>query len=367
MNRFTADNELIKKNGRGSVFEGCFPMYFTGSGVEISVKSSELYVELDSDYETYEPIVSVIIDGERILRFTPQKGVGKYLIFRAMDGNKPKHVRITKDVQAMPEDPKHKLIFRAFECDGSLEKLPEHKLKIEFIGDSITSGEGLIGPQSLEDWISYCFDSVNNYSNLISTELDADYRVISQSGWGVKCSWDNDPERTLPLIYEKVCGTCRALKDTGFNPFGEYDFSWKPDFVLINLGTNDGGSYSQPEHKNPVTGETFKNRLLPDGKRDPECVKRFEDALVDFLKMVRKHNPDSQIIWNYGICSPYLERDIREAIDAYLSETNDDKLSFLLIPQNTPEQVGARWHPGKSAHRMMADMLIAKIKEIKKD
>lgn len=364
MNRFTADNELIKKNGRGKVFDGCFPMYFTASGVEANVKSSELWVELDSDYDVYEPIVSIIIDGVRVLRFTPQKGVGKYMIFRAMNAEKAKHVRITKDVQSMPEDSKHHLIFRAFECDGELEKLPEKNLKLEFVGDSISSGEGLIGPQSLEDWISYCFDSVNNYSNLVSNELNADYRVISQSGWGVNCSWDNNPERTIPLIYEMTCGTCESLRNTGFAPFDAYDFSWQPDAVIVNLGTNDAGAYSQPEYKNEKTGATFKNKVLENGKRDPESVKGFEQALIGFLHMLRKNNPNAPILWCYGVCSHVIDSDITEAIDSYVAETGDKKVFYLSLPQNTQEQIGARWHPGVLAHKMMAELVVAKLKEI---
>lgn len=364
MNRFNADNNLIKKIGRGKVFDGCFPMFFTASGVEANVKSTELWVELESDYEVYEPIVSVLIDGVRVMRFTPQKGVGKYMIYRAMNGEKGKHVRVTKDVQSMPEDEKHMLVFRAFECDGELEKIPDRNLKLEFVGDSISSGEGLIGPQSLEDWISWCFDSVNNYSNLVADALNADYRVVSQSGWGVNCSWDNNPERTIPAIYEKTCGTCSALKETGFDPFGANDFSWQPDVVIVNLGTNDAGAYSQPEYKNEKTGATFKNKMLENGKRDPESVKAFEKALVDFLHMLRKNNPNAHIIWCYGVCSHVIDDDITEAIDIYLKETADKKLSFLSLPTNTPEQVGARWHPGVLAHRMMADLVTDKIKEL---
>ncbi|HCI84582.1 MAG TPA: GDSL family lipase, partial [Lachnospiraceae bacterium] len=43
---------------------------------------------------------------------------------------------------------------------------PEASLTIEFVGDSITSGEGSCGAQMEEDWISPYFGVENNYARM---------------------------------------------------------------------------------------------------------------------------------------------------------------------------------------------------------
>ena len=62
--------------------------------------------------------------------------------------------------------------------------MPEPKYRLEFVGDSITSGEGTVGAIYEEDWISAFFSAENTYPRMVADALSAEYRVISQSGWG---------------------------------------------------------------------------------------------------------------------------------------------------------------------------------------
>ncbi len=57
-------------------------------------------------------------------------------------------IRFLKEVQPMREDEKKCLLIHGVECDGELEKL-EKKCRIEFVGDSLSSGEGLGGSAKL--------------------------------------------------------------------------------------------------------------------------------------------------------------------------------------------------------------------------
>ena len=85
--------------------------------------------------------------------------------------------------------------------------MPERNLKIEFIGDSITSGEGATSARKRKlNWISMFFSAENNYAVMVSRALNADIRVSSQSGWGVCCGWNNDPNSAIPPIYGQLCG-----------------------------------------------------------------------------------------------------------------------------------------------------------------
>ncbi len=364
MNVFDAGSTLVKKNGRGSVVDGCFPMFTTGSGVEADIKAGAAYAYLEAGFDSHEPWISVLIDGERIQRLPLEKGENRILLFRNMNPDEVKHVRITKDVQAIPDDAGHYCVFERIETDGTLCEYEKRPIKLEFIGDSITTGEGIIGAKKLNDWVAFCLDSVQNYTNLTAEALNADYNVISQSGWGVTSAWNNDPNGALPKIYTKTCGSCNALKDR-FNSLSEHDFStFAPDVIVINLGTNDCGSLDQPEFKDPATGETFKNVKGADGQPDKMTSDRFVRTAKAFLETLHEKNPSSKLLWAYGIYSLMFWNEIKTAIEEFKKDHPDAKVYTLEFPAMTDEQAGARFHPGPLAHRMMAEMLTEKIKDI---
>lgn len=78
-----------------------------------------------------------------------------------------------------------------------------------YVGSSGIEKTRLIAEQE-GHWISMWFGAVDNDTAMTAGNLNADYRVISQSGWGVLTAWDNNPYRNIPDIYEKVCGLIRS-------------------------------------------------------------------------------------------------------------------------------------------------------------
>ena len=56
------------------------------------------------------------------------------------------------------------ILIHSLKTDGEFDKVEEKSMNIEFIGDSITSGEGSIGAKKEDDWISMWFTSHNNYA-----------------------------------------------------------------------------------------------------------------------------------------------------------------------------------------------------------
>ena len=78
---------------------------------------------------------------------------------------------------------------------------------------------------------------------------------------------------------------------------------WQPDFVIINLGTDDSVAFHQPEWKEEETGKTWKQRINLKGQFEPEDIKRFVQKVIEFLITLRKCNAKAEIIWAYGIYS----------------------------------------------------------------
>jgi lysophospholipase L1-like esterase len=355
----------LKVHGRTTGCLSPLTLFWTGSAVELNAKGSELWIEVEVDYEIYEPWISVVINTFPVSRQMLNAGRYWICVFRGMNENAVKNVRIIKDVQAMSGDPGCSLQIHAVKFDGEFLPVEDKPYRFEFIGDSITSGEGSIGAKAEEDWISMWFSAIDNYSTLTAEALNAEYRIISQSGWGVLTSWDNNLHANIPEYYEKVCGILTGEKNEALGAFKENDFdSWQPDVVVVNLGTNDGGAFYSPQWKDEVTGETHKQRLNEDGTFNEKDLKSFEMAAVNFLIKLRKYNKSAHIIWAYGMIGIPMMPAIYRAALTYIKKTGDRKVSVFQLPNTNDETVGARNHPGKLAHEKAAKELTWHIKEI---
>lgn len=135
----------------------------------------------------------------------------------------------------MPDEPDHFLQITALGVrDGEFLPLPAPAYRLEFIGDSITSGEGAIGAKQEEDWVSAFFSAVPHYARLTAEALGAEWRIISQSGWGLLSGWDNDPRHRVMDYYEQVCGVAAGAHNAALGARQPYDFAaWPADAVII--------------------------------------------------------------------------------------------------------------------------------------
>ena len=149
-------------------------LFWTGSALELNLRATELWVSFDSSYMVFENWVDVMVNGALIQRFMVPKGRSEICIFRGMDRNMTRNVRIVRDTQAMHLDPRNSLSICSLITDGVFDDVPEPALKLEFIGDSLTSGEGLTGAQDYLEWNPGCFSAVHTYEYLTCEMLDAE-------------------------------------------------------------------------------------------------------------------------------------------------------------------------------------------------
>ena len=354
------DASQIRIIGRTGKNRNPAVLYWTGSRMVLRVTGSELWVKLTASYHTFEPWINLLINGVSVSRRMVMPGTGWICLFRGMDPQKEKTVELVKETQAMSQEPDQLLAVWAIRTDGELLDVPEKKYRLEFIGDSITSGEGGIGSTQETEWISMWFSAVDNYACMTAQALDAEYHVVSQSGWGVLSGWNNDPHGNIPSCYDQVCGV--QAQEEAKQP---WDFSsWQPDAVIINLGTNDGGAFHSPAYTDPKTGETFCQRCLEDGSMNPADRERFVQAVIRFLYQIRRHNPAAKLVWVYGMIDTFMEEAILDALDRFKKESGDLEASYLRLPAVTQETVGARSHPGHMAHRQAASALTEYLRTI---
>ncbi|MBO5166372.1 MAG: GDSL family lipase [Lachnospiraceae bacterium] len=354
-----------KLHGRTDTTQYPLPLFWNGSAIEVNVTGTELWIDIDVDFDFHEPWVGTSIDGAVMSRQMLMPGSYSICLFRNMTQEPVKNVRFFRELQAMSEDNACHVLIRGFQTDGEFSPVADKPIKLEFIGDSITSGEGTYGAKGDYPWITMFMSSSKHYATMTGEALNADIRLISQGGWGVLCGWDNDPRHSIPTRYEAICGLAEGefneqLGAQKPNPFDQ----WQPDAVIVNLGTNDASAFEQPAFTVPETGEVFKQRKNEDGSFNTEDVARFEKAVVDFLYMLRRNNPNSHIVWTYGMLGYNLSLPIAHAVSTYRAETGDNKAYFLQLPNTTEETIGSRFHPGVKSHERASKVLIEYLQEL---
>ncbi len=369
-------NELpyYKVHGRTNGSVNPLTAFWGDSGLEINVRARELWVTINSDYTFFEPWIDIIIDGVRRQKFMLQKGEQRICVYRcpglqSAEELPVRNVKIFRGTPAMPLD--HRTLFQivSLETDGEFYPLPERNTKIEFIGDSITSGEGATGGLPDEGWYPETFDIVKSYPFMTGELLNADIQLFSQSGWGFFCSWYGNQKEVLPPFYEETCSLVSGKHMEGLGAKEKWDFEKeKTDVVVINLGTNDAGAFSSDNHLVAESMGTLNEMNVDEaGNILPELRARMKERVISFLKTVRKNNKDAFIIWGYGMLSSsntdidkQMADLLTESVENYAQETNDKKVMYLKLPMTADEDMGSRGHPGEAAHKKVA-MLLAKV------
>ena len=350
------DKNKIKISGRTTECLDPLCLVWTGSSVEFLVCASEFKILIEGPFETYENWIAIEINGEVISRRMVSCEKEWVTVFRMMNTENPVRVRIIKEVQAFESDKEHRLNIYEIETDGELLAVPEGKMKIEFIGDSINSAEGCIGARCENDWIAQFFSHTNSYPYMVGKALDADIQVISQSGWGVYASWDCNCNNVIPKYYDGICSLMpKGFFDVhGFHNKWDFD-KWQPDVIIINLGTNDDGAFHNEDCENSSV-------LQMEGDSYRECDRlKVRDAMIEFLKKVRLNNSGADIYWAFGILGNGMVPTIHEAISMYKDESGDEKVGYIDLPNTQENEFGSRSHPGKPAHKNAAEKIIKEI------
>ena len=307
--------------------------------IEMNVEGTEVWVKVSAEFENFEPWIQILVDGSPSQRIMLNKGEYNICVFRNMEPGNVRNIRILKDTPAFPTDEKAVLQILEVHTDGKFLPLKPAALKMEVIGDSITSGEGCSGAGKEMTWNSFCFNAVDNYAYMVAEELGAVYNCISQSGWGVFCSWEGDEQQAIPLYYEQVCGLLTGERNKELGAFEKWDFhKFQPDIVVVNLGTNDGS-----------------------GTRDMEKI---ENAVKGFLKKIRTCNPECYILWCYGMLGDGICPTLQKAVWNYKMKSGDEHVEFVKLPDTREGEFGSRQHPGHKSHEKTAKILAEKIRRI---
>ena len=341
------------------------PLFWTGSGVELWTNSSCLWFELETGYDRCEEWIRIEVDGFCLQRMLLERGKRKVCAYRNLPMDKVRRVRLLKEVQPMREDEGKYLLLHGISCDGKLQGVPKKACRIEFVGDSLSAGEGLGGGTELLQGGTAAFGLEGHYALAVAEHFQADFRILAESGWGAHCSCYNDPIRIMPRYYEQICGTVTGERNRELGAFEKNDFmAWQPDVVVVNLGSNDGFALEQPAWVDPQDGTVHKQRENAYGGLEEHSAKQFEASVVSFLKKLRRCNENAYLLWAYGMCDHRMAPYLQCAVEEYQKTTGDSRCGFQILPMSVPMWTGCNNHPGYQAHQLAAQVLIHRLTPI---
>lgn len=349
--RMISELPMIRRMGRIAEADGHLALFWSASGVDFCFRGSSVSAEFTSDYSTSKLWIAVEADGHPLLRMPLQKGCSSVTIFHSADPYTFHRIRIFREVPVFPDDPESFLTLDSLRFDGEITSPPASDLMIEFVGDSLTCGQGTAkaAPEKSSGGFLYSpdlhYSAENSYPRMVSDILNAEFRCIAVSGWGVLSDYRNDPSGALPSCYEQVCGPARSQRNILAHAAEPYDFKAKSaNFVVVNLGANDEWAFRHSEDHSTAS---------------------FENAVVSFLAMLRKDNPEAHIIWCYGMLGDLFAHEIARSVYSCQSASGDLKVHYLLLPPTGKQLLAQDGHPGKAAHEKVAKILASYIRELR--
>lgn len=366
------DKRILGRNTANAGNDEVLTLFWGSSALEFCVKAKQVWVKVSSEYDTSEPWISVDVNESAVGRFVVPKGEPYWIcVASSLNNEKENLISIIKDTQPMSGEAHHSLFIHeiGLDDDGTFCPVKKRNLKIEFIGDSITSGEGLAGSPEEGDWITQWFCASKTYAVQAAKALNADWSAFSQCGWGLCWGWDGNRNSVMPAHYENVCSVMWGDYQEKLGAHDKYDFGEGSDFVVLNLGTNDNGAFFQPPWKDE-NGKEYPLTKISDSEVGEEENLIITESTVKFLQLIRKHNPKAKILWTWGMIKlNVVPPCIKKGIDKYKQISGDENVYSLELDsmedvEKLPEDKGSRGHPGPKTHKLAANAIVKMIKSL---
>lgn len=340
--------ENVRLIGRVMPLEDTLWMALSGTGVEFSVTGKFVKITFVAD-DTWSGVpenrarVAVYVDGERVedlLLCKPETTVTAFI----SDVQETHVVRIVK----LSESAMSTCGISKIEADGAILPTEPKKLLIEFIGDSITCGYGVDDEDRDHHFATGTEDVTRAYAYKTAKALNADYSMVSFSGYGIVSGYTATGEKMrhqlVPDYYEKFGFSYGHYLEKYVPQECKWDFAkLQPDLVVINLGTND------------------MSYVLNREERREEYI----NGYLAFLDTVRAKNPFAKILCVLGLMGEALCPAVEEMVERYKKETGDSEISYMGFMDQLPEDgYAADWHPTEVTHTKASAKLVNEIKRL---
>jgi lysophospholipase L1-like esterase len=303
---------------------------FQWPGTEIRTRftGTEISIELS---ETGSSYFEITIDGERVTPLQTSSGRRVYPLASGLpDGDHDLRVaRRTEGFFSVST-------YHGFP-NATLVQTARPSRFVEFIGDSITCGYGVLGTMATCDFSAETEAETLGWAALAADALDAGHASIAYSGLGMYRNNGGDSNNTIPIRYD------RALVESA-TP--KWDWSYTPDVIVINLGTND---FAQGDPGMP-----------------------YVTAYVEFVQQLATRFPSAKILM---ATSPMLSNSFpanemhrtkaRMYLDLAATTIANPNVSVVEIAeQRAADGYGCDYHPNAATHVIMATAITADIRRV---
>jgi lysophospholipase L1-like esterase len=274
-------------------------------------------VEVDNQYTGRRKV-----EGSRLRSFTITTA-----------SRRPHIVRIYKATEAA----NGQVVIERVEGRGIRKLSHPTRLKIEFIGNSITCGMGN-DLEKIPCGQGKWYDQHNAYwayGPRLARTLNTDFMLSAVSGIGIYRNWNSDGP-VMPQVYESAHLNWDSSLRWDFN-------NYVPDIVSICLGTNDFSDGDGKQERLPFDSAAF--------------IKQY----VDFVNTIYSHYPHTQVAL---LTSPMLSGPkaalllaCLKRIQATLTIRHPDKPHIEIFPFATMQPKGCGYHPDIHDHQLLAEQL----------
>ena len=316
----TKQQEFIKVQGRSHIAEDGLACDATASGIEFCAYiEGTVTLSVNATAETY---FTVTVDSVR-MQNRLKANAGKSVLELASFADGGIHtIGILKQTEARLS----LCSFSSLHFKGYPQKAPAKKAHyVEFIGDSITCGYGILCANGTENGGSALYqDGTQTFAFLAAQKWNADHSMISCSGIGITQGSASVPYVASQLFFKQ---SVYRSQTQDFVP------ARVPDLVVINLGTNDSANAAS-------TSQFMKD----------------VSALIDLIRTT--YGKDVPIVWVYNMMNDSLFGSARLAIAAKGGENAG--IYTCQLNQNRDGGVG---HPSLAAHATAAEQLASFVQE----
>ena len=249
------EGRIVNKD---NVLHYCYPgtaftIKFNGTGISAKLKANAGYY-------------AVSVDGGGFKKFSTHgydDGVREFELAKCAAGEHTvKLMLVTEAYQVFPE-------FHGFVLGNGAKVLKvdtKKRPRIEFIGNSITCGYGNEAQSEKDSFADSTSNFAKSFAGITIKNLDAISMVVARSGIGIYKNYGDTITGSrwpMPRVYENA-----LINDTTT----KWDFSqFKPDIVVLGLGTND----------------------LSENNYNYE---KFAVSYIAFVKQIRQHYPTAKIV-----------------------------------------------------------------------
>ena len=217
-----------------------------------------------------------------------------------------------------------------FISDGKILQANGRKERhIEFIGDSYTCGYGTESKSKNDPFEAHTENCNLTYAAITSRYFGADFNMISHSGQGIARNYDNfGPGYYMPDRYMQTFDTQKE------DNWKVDKAAYRPDVVVIYLGTNDFSTGQQPHESS------------------------FRENYIRLLQSIKaNYGEDIPILCMASPANPYMYDYIRNAVTVS-NLKNVAYMTVSFLAHNYEDDLGASWHPNYKGHKKVASCII---------